>query len=92
MKALFQRGTLHLATPRHFWAVRTVRRMLAPSLWPPSYEARLPMKEIARIAQLVLADLDGAELDLKGVQALLEPHAREECRRRSCGDGCARFR
>jgi hypothetical protein len=77
VKALLQRGTLHVATPRHFWAVSSVRRELAPSLWPPSYEARLPMEEIARIARLVVADLDGAELDLKEVQALLEPHARE---------------
>ena len=77
VKALLQRGTLHVATPGHFWAVSTVRRQLAPSLWPPSYEARLPAKELARVAQLVLADLDGAVLGLKDVQALLEPHARE---------------
>ncbi len=77
VKALLQRGTLHVATPRHFWAASTVRRELAPTLWPPSYEARLPAKEIARIAQLLVADLDGAVLGLKDVQALLEPHARE---------------
>ena len=77
VKALLQRGTLHVATPKHYWAVSTVRRQLAPTLWPPSGEARLPAKEIARIAQLVAADLDGAELSLKEVQALLQPHARE---------------
>jgi hypothetical protein len=77
VKALLQRGTLHVATPRHYWAMTTVRRGLAASLWPPSYEARLPLKEIARIAERVAGDLDGAELTLKEVQALLEPHARE---------------
>ena len=77
VKALLQRGTLHVATPRQYWAVTTVRRGLAASLWPPSYEARLPATRIAEIAELILAELDGRELTFNEVQALLEPHARE---------------
>ena len=77
VKALLQRGTLHVATPRQYWTIMAVRRRLAASLWPPSYEARLPAARIAEIAELVLAQLDGRELTLKEVQALLVPHARE---------------
>ena len=76
VKALLQRGTLHVATPRQYWTIMAVRRRLAASLWPPSYEARLPAARIERIAELVLAELDGRELTLKEVQRLLEPHAR----------------
>ncbi len=77
VKALLQRGTLHVTTPGQYWAITTVRRRLAASLWPPSYEARLPSARIAEIAELVLAELDGRELTLKEIRALLEPHARE---------------
>jgi hypothetical protein len=77
VKALLQRGTLHVVTPRQYWAVMTVRRELAASLWPPSYEARLPAARIAELAEDVLAELDGNELTFKEVRALLEPHARE---------------
>jgi len=77
VKALLQRGTLHVATPGQYWAITTVRRRLAASLWPPSYEARLPSARIAELAELVLAELDGRELTFKEIQALLEPHARE---------------
>lgn len=77
VKALLQRGTLHVATPRQYWAIMAVRRQLAPTLWPPAYEARLPAREIARIAELVVAELEGAELTLKEVQELLAPHERE---------------
>jgi hypothetical protein len=77
VKALLQRGTLHVAAPRHYWAIMTVRRELAASLWPPSYEARLPSARIAELAELVLAELDGRELTFKEVRELLEPHARE---------------
>ena len=50
VKALLQRGTLHVAAPRTYWAIMTVRRELAASLWPPSYEARLPAARIAELA------------------------------------------
>jgi hypothetical protein len=57
--------------------VMAVRRGLAASLWPPSYEARLPAARIEELAELVVAELEGRELTFKEVQALLEPHARE---------------
>ena len=75
VKALLQRGTLHVAAPRHYWAVMTVRRALAASLWPPSYEARLPAARIADIAELVLGELEGSELTFKEVRAVVEPYA-----------------
>ena len=77
VKALLQRGTLHVATPSQYWSVMSVRRELAGSLWPPSYEARLPAARIAKLADLVLAELDGRELTFKEARALLEPYARE---------------
>ena len=42
VKALIQRGTLHIVTPSDFWAFATARRELGGILWPPSYAARLP--------------------------------------------------
>ena len=77
VKALLQRGTLHVVTPQQFWAIATVRRELAATLWPASYEALIPAARIAELAKDVLSVLDGRELTLKQVQALLEPHARE---------------
>jgi len=77
VKALLQRGTLHVAAPRTYWAMMTVRKTLAASLWPASYEARLPSARIAQIAELLQAELDGRELTYKEVQAVLEPHATE---------------
>jgi DNA glycosylase AlkZ-like len=77
VKALLQRGTLHVAAPRTYWAIMTVRRRLAASLWPPSYEARLPSARIAELAEALQAELDGNELTYKEVRALLEPHATE---------------
>ena len=77
VKALLQRGTLHVVAPRTYWAIMTVRRELAASLWPPSYEARLPAARIAELAEDVQAQLDGNELTYDEVRALLEPHARE---------------
>ena len=77
VKALLQRGTLHVAAPRTYWAIMTVRRTLAASLWPPSYEARLPSARIAELAEVLQAELDGNELTYKEVRALLEPHAAE---------------
>ena len=77
VKALLQRGTLHVVAPRHYWAIMAVRHRLAAELWPASYEARLSAARIAEIAKLILAQLDGNELTFKEVGALLEPHAVE---------------
>lgn len=56
VKALVQRGTLHLLTPRDYWAFSTARRELGGILWPPSYEARLPAARIRELARLLLAE------------------------------------
>jgi hypothetical protein len=77
VKALLQRGTLHVVTPKQYWAIATVRRELAPIVWPPSYEALVPVARIVELAGVALAELEGRELTLKEVQALLEPHAHE---------------
>ena len=50
VKALLQRGTLHVVTPRQFWTIATVRRELAATIWPPSYEALVPVARIAELA------------------------------------------
>ena len=75
VKALLQRGTLHVVTPHQFWAIATVRRDLAATLWPPSYEALVPVARIAELAGLIAEELEGRELTLKEVQELLAPHA-----------------
>jgi Winged helix DNA-binding domain len=54
-----------------------VHRKLAASLWPPSYEARLPAARIAELAEELQVELDGSELTYDEVRTLLEPHARE---------------
>jgi hypothetical protein len=77
VKALLQRGTLHVVAPRHYWAVLAVRGPLASMLWPASYEARIPSAEIERLARAVLVELGDGELTLKEAQALLAPHVRE---------------
>lgn len=74
VKALVQRGTLHIVTPQDYWAFTTARRELGGLLWPPSYEARLPTRRIKELAKLVLAELATGELSFKEVRALLEPH------------------
>jgi Winged helix DNA-binding domain len=77
VKALLQRGTLHVVTPRHYWAVMALRREFASSLWPPSYEARITSTEIARLGSMLLEEVGEGELTLKEAQALLAPHARD---------------
>jgi hypothetical protein len=77
VKALLQRGTLHVVAPKHYWALVSVRARLASALWPASYEARISSAEIERLARMVRERLGDGELTLKGAQELLEPHARE---------------
>lgn len=77
VKALLQRGTLHVVAPRHYWALMTLRSALASTLWPPAYEARISSAEIERLAEELLLELGERELTLKEAQELLAPHARE---------------
>ena len=75
VKALLQRGTLHVVTPEAFWTIHTARRELGGVLWPPAYEKLVPRRKLASLAEVVLAELDGEERTFKDVQALLAPHA-----------------
>ena len=76
VKALLQRGTLHIVTPADYWAFSTARRELGGVLWPPSYEALVPKARLAELAQLALAELDAGEPTFKEMRTLLEPHAK----------------
>ena len=76
VKALLQRGTLHIVTPGDYWAVSTARRELGGVLWPPAYEALVPERVLEKLAQLVLAELGTGERTFKEMRALLEPHAK----------------
>ena len=75
VKALIQRGTLHIVTPSDFWAFTTARRELGGILWPPSYEARFPAARLTTLAAEMVAELEGTERTFKEVRALLEPYA-----------------
>jgi hypothetical protein len=77
VKALLQRGTLHVVAPRHYWALMAVRGPLASMLWPASYEARISSAEIERLARGLLREIGSGELTLKEAQELLAPHTRE---------------
>jgi hypothetical protein len=76
VKALLQRSTLHVVTPRQYWAFSTARRELGGVLWPPAYEALVPRSRLVQLARLVLAELEGGERTFKELRALLEPHAK----------------
>jgi hypothetical protein len=76
VKALLQRGTLHVVTPGDYWAISTARRELGDALWPPAYHALVPRARLEELAQLVLAELDAGYRTFKQVRALLEPHAK----------------
>jgi hypothetical protein len=69
------RGTLHIVTPRDFWAFTTARRELGAHYWPPSYERRLPQRKIAELAKAAVTELRSGPRRLEEVRALLEPHA-----------------
>lgn len=77
VKALLQRGTLHVVVPRHYWAHTAVRRPPASALWPTAYEVRSSSAEIRHLAKELLRELERRELTLTEAQELLAPHARE---------------
>jgi hypothetical protein len=74
VKALLMRGTLHVVTPRDYWAFATARRALGSDYWPPSYERRLPQRRIAEIAKAAIAELRSGPKGFEEVRALLEPY------------------
>ena len=75
VKALLMRGTLHIVTPRDFWAFTTARRELGRILWPPSYEKLLPSKRLAELATAAVRELGDGPRTFKEIVALLAPHA-----------------
>ena len=77
VKALLQRGTLHIVTPRDFWAFTAARRALSADYWPPAYERLLPKRRIAEIASATVAELRSAALTFAEVRELLRPYASE---------------
>ena len=77
VKALLQRGTLHIVTPRDFWAFTAARRALAADYWPPAYERLLPKRRIVEIATEIVAELRSAPLTVEDIRVLLRPYATE---------------
>jgi hypothetical protein len=76
VKALLQRGTLHVVTPADYWAFSTARRELGGILWPPAYEQLVPKARLGKLAALVLAELEDGERTFRELRGLLEPHAK----------------
>lgn len=77
VKALLQRGTLHIVTPRDFWAFTAARRALGADYWPPAYEKLLSKRKIAQIASATVAELRSGPLSFEEIRTLLAPHAGE---------------
>jgi hypothetical protein len=75
VKALLMRGTLHLVTPRDYWAFSTARRELAPLLWPPAYERLVPSSTLGKLAVEAARELGGGPKTLKEMLRSLESHA-----------------
>jgi hypothetical protein len=75
VKALLMRGTLHIVTPRDFWAFTTARSAMGTDYWPPSYERQFPKRRIASVAKTTVAELRAGPKTFAEVSALLAPHA-----------------
>jgi Winged helix DNA-binding domain len=75
VKSLLMRGTLHLVSPRDFWAFAAARRALGAGYWPPSYEKLISQARIAELGAETAAELRDGSRTWKEVRALLEPHA-----------------
>ncbi len=75
VKALLMRGTLHLVTPKDFWAFFTARGDVLSDRWPPAYERRLPSSKLGGIARRSLKELREEPQGLKTMLRSLEPHA-----------------
>ncbi len=78
VKALLMRGTLHIVTPRDFWAFAIARRALGAGYWPPSYERRIPKARIAELAKGIVAELGPGPRTFQEVRAFLEADATGE--------------
>lgn len=78
VKALLMRGTLHIVTPRDFWAFATARRALGAGYWPPAYERRISKRRMTDLAEGIAADLRSGPRTFTEVRASLEEHATGE--------------
>ncbi len=78
VKALLQRGTLHLVTPRDLWAFAIARRELGANYWPPAYERSFPERKIAQLARSLAQTLRSSPLPWAELRRLLEPHANQK--------------
>jgi hypothetical protein len=74
-KALLMRGTLHIVTPRDFWAFATARRALGAGYWPPAYERRISQRKMADLAKRIVGDLRSGPRTFAEVRGSLEEHA-----------------
>jgi hypothetical protein len=77
VKALLMRGTLHIVTPRDYWAFTAARRDLVADYWPPAYEKILPKRSITRIAAATIQELRDGPRTFAEIRELLQPHAPE---------------
>lgn len=77
VKALLQRGTLHIVTPRDYWAFTAARRALGTDYWPPAYEKLLPKRRIKQIAATMVPELRSGPRTFEEIRDLLRPYASE---------------
>ncbi len=78
VKALLLRGTLHIVTPRDYWAFTAARQALGAGYWPPAYEKLLPKRRIGEIATATIAELRAGPRTFAEIGALLRPYATEQ--------------
>ena len=78
VKALLQRGTLHLVTPRDLWTFAVARRELGANYWPPAYERSVPERKLAELARSLAKTLRSSPLPWAELRRLLEPHATQK--------------
>ena len=77
VKALLQRGTLHIVTPRDYWAFTAARRALGADYWPPAYEKLLAKRRIKQIAVATVSELRSGPRTFVEIRELLRPFASE---------------
>ena len=78
VKALLMRGTLHVVTPRDYWAFAAARRALGAGYWPPAYERRISERKMMDLAKEVAADLRSGPRTFPEVRASLGAHATDD--------------
>jgi hypothetical protein len=77
VKALLQRGTLHIVAPGDYWAFTAGRAALGADYWPPGYEKLLPKRRIVEIARVTIAELRDGPRTFADVREILRPYEKE---------------